>query len=294
MLEFRSKKKLSSRGHFILRSLAFLLLILLFLSSRLTPLKGEKTVLSFVQNLVYPFELAFDESYSFVKRSLDRYWFHVSISEKNEILKVENEFLKTQILDYKELKSKIVSLEKKLSFSSDYYLDNFLSERIIGRFKKFAFEGIRLSGGSSREIKPGFPVVSSKGVLGKVIRTSYAFSDVLLITDANFVLDVMLDRTRLRVLLKGASREECLFELPKYADLKIGDTLSTSGLLEIFPRGLPVGVVVQIELDEGGTVKTARVKPFAEADLLESAFVLKRELRSLDPPEEVLSVEPKA
>ena len=100
----------------------------------------------------------------------------------------------------------------------------------MGRFKRLAFEGIRLSKGSSHGVEVGFPVVSSHGVVGKTIRTSYGFSDVLLLTDANFVLDIMVERTRLRALLKGGSGSTCLFEVPKHADLRVGDTLVSSGL----------------------------------------------------------------
>ena len=103
MFELRPKKKLSSKGLFFLKAFFPLLLVLIFLSSRLSPIQGENRFISFFQNILYPFEYAFNESHVFVTSSLDRYWFHVSLFEENEVLRLENDKLKAQLLDYNEL-----------------------------------------------------------------------------------------------------------------------------------------------------------------------------------------------
>lgn len=276
MLELRTRKKLTRKSVLILKSSLLVLLVLSFFSSYLKPVQGEKTVLSFFQNLIYPFQYGFESSKDFLTGSFNHYINLVHVAEENEKLKQENLTLKARLLNAKELEDETIRLKRLLHFSEKFPQDSLEATRIIGSFYRLSAQGVRISSGTSSGVYVGMPIISPSGVVGKVIRTSYGFSDVMLLTDSNFVLDVLLERTRGRSLLRGLSPGRCVLEVHKDSDIKVGDTLVTSGLLNIFPKGLPIGVVTRIKVDVEETVKTAEVNVWAKIGSLEGVLIVKK------------------
>ena len=103
--------------------------------------------------------------------------------------------------------------------------------------------------GSSAGIQLGAPVLDESGVLGQVTRVFPLQSEVTLITDKDQAVPVQLVRTGLRSVIYGTPRGEALDLrfVPSSADVKIGDQLVTSGLDGVFPAGLPVARVAQVD-----------------------------------------------
>jgi len=103
--------------------------------------------------------------------------------------------------------------------------------------------------GSSAGIQLGAPVVDETGVLGQVTRVFPLQSEVTLISDKDEAIPVQLVRTGLRSVIYGTPRGEALDLrfVPISADVKVGDELVTSGLDGVFPEGLPVARVAQID-----------------------------------------------
>ncbi len=113
----------------------------------------------------------------------------------------------------------------------------------------------------------GQPVLDAHGVMGQVIHTNPFTSTVMLITDADHALPVEINRNGLRAIAVGTHDPEALelTYLPNNADIRTGDQVVTSGLGGRFPRGYPVGTVVDIRRD-------AR-QPFAEVKVRVSAHL---------------------
>jgi len=103
--------------------------------------------------------------------------------------------------------------------------------------------------GSSAGVQLGAPVVDESGVLGQVTRVFPLQSEVTLLTDKDQAVPVQLVRTGLRSVIYGTPRGEALDLrfVPSSADIKIGDMLVTSGLDGVFPAGLPVARIAQID-----------------------------------------------
>ena len=281
MLELKTKKKMTRKGSLLLKGSLSVLLTLLFFSSYLRLYEGEKSLVTFTQNLVYPIQYFFQSSRVFIEDSLSLYVRLSSVAAENKLLKEENFNLRAKLLEKNGLESELVRFKKLLNFSERIHEEDMLATRVVAGFNHLNSQGLRVSSGSNSGVKVGMPVVSTKGVVGKVIRTSFGFSDVSLVTDSHFVLDVLLERTRVRTLLKGDYNDLCVFEVPKQSDLKVGDSVVTSGLLGVFTKGLPVGVVSEINFELGETVKTAKVSLWAKMDSLEEVLILKK--NTLDP-----------
>jgi rod shape-determining protein MreC len=118
------------------------------------------------------------------------------------------------------------------------------------------------------------PVVAADGIVGKVIRTGMHFSDVQLLVDSDFHLDVLLQRTRVRGVLSGAARTHCTLQLSKRVEIRIGDTLITSGIVGGFPKGLPVGRVMRITYESDNVAQTIDVEPWIDHRRVEEVMVI--------------------
>ncbi len=100
--------------------------------------------------------------------------------------------------------------------------------------------------GSEKGIKPGNPVMSENGLVGRVVGVTEGVSRVLLLTDAASRTPVMIDRTNARAILTGDGGPNPKLEyLRGQEPVKSGDRILTSGDGGVFPRGLPVGVAVK-------------------------------------------------
>jgi rod shape-determining protein MreC len=100
--------------------------------------------------------------------------------------------------------------------------------------------------GSEKGVKPGNPVMSENGLVGRVVGVADGVSRVLLLTDVASRTPVMIDRTNARAILTGDGGPNPKLEyLRGQEPVKNGDRVLTSGDGGVFPRGLPVGVAVK-------------------------------------------------
>ena len=111
--------------------------------------------------------------------------------------------------------------------------------------------------GSVHQVAEGAAVVDARGVIGQVTRTYPASSEVTLITDKSLTIPIQIERNGLRAIAFGHGRDNTLDLpfLPANVDIKPGDKLITSGIDGIYPKGLAVATVTDIQ--------TTQDSPFA-------------------------------
>lgn len=104
--------------------------------------------------------------------------------------------------------------------------------------------------GASHEILTGEAVVDATGVIGQVTRTYPLSSEVTLITDKSLAIPIQVERNGLRAIAFGHGRDNTLDlpYLPTNVDIRRGDKLVTSGIDGVYPAGLAVATVSQIEI----------------------------------------------
>ncbi len=104
--------------------------------------------------------------------------------------------------------------------------------------------------GEKHLISAGEAVVDSTGVIGQVTRVYPSSSEVTLITDKSLAIPIQIERNGLRAIAFGHGRDSTLDlpYLPTNVDIRRGDTLVTSGIDGIYPAGLAVAKVSQIEI----------------------------------------------
>ncbi len=130
-----------------------------------------------------------------------------------------------------------------------------------------------LDRGRDAGLRPDMPVIVPEGILGKILHVFPSAAQVLLLTETESGVAVLLENSRVHGVLKGKHPELCTLQyVSNDEEVAVGDRLFTSGEDRIYPKGLPVGVVV--EARRGETFQEILVRPFAKLNRLEEVLVL--------------------
>jgi rod shape-determining protein MreC len=142
-----------------------------------------------------------------------------------------------------------------------------------------------VEGGADQDFEPGMAVLSTAGVVGKLIAVGPGSSRVLLINDHNSALDAFDQRSRVRGIVAGVVDDGLVLKyVDRSEDVKRGDSIVTSGLDGVFPRGLLVGQVTSVVREGPGLFLTVNVAPAADFHRLEQVLIVTQRLPQ-PPPE---------
>ena len=132
---------------------------------------------------------------------------------------------------------------------------------------------IFLDKGTDSGLTSDLAVITPEGIVGKTIAVFRHTSQVLLLSDPSSGVGCLLERTRVQGVLKGDGRNLSQLHYVMNAEtVEPGDAVLTSGLDQIYPKGLRVGTVVRAA--EGNIYKSIVVKPAVALDRLESVLVV--------------------
>ena len=254
------------RGRNLLFIASVVIIPFLLISIPKIPLRN-----SLVQEAVYPLSQVWHTSASFVSHVWNRYLYLIDTAEENARLRVEVSALRTKLLLFTEKELELKRLRALLAFNTRYDTKTLVA-KIVSRVQVSPFKSVRINRGKSSGVEVGMPVVAVAGVVGRVVRVGSRFADVQLLIDSNFSVDVLVQRTRVRSVLRG-DLQACRLETPQATDLRIGDAVVTSGILGYFPKGIPVGQVTEIKYVEGEVAQQVAVQPWVEYQQLEEVSV---------------------
>jgi rod shape-determining protein MreC len=127
---------------------------------------------------------------------------------------------------------------------------------------------ILINRGTTNGVFKAQAVLDDKGVIGQTTHVGPWSAEVILITDPEHAIPVLVERTGLRTIAVGAGDTASLAlpYLPGNADVKPGDLLVTSGLGGVFPAGYPVARVSEVHRDAVQPLAQVRAIPFANVD----------------------------
>lgn len=134
----------------------------------------------------------------------------------------------------------------------------------------------------NEHVRKGQAVVSDNGVIGRVEKVGKTYSKILLVTDINSKIPVMVEKSRVRGILSGdnTATPKLIFT-PLEADLSVGDKLVTSGVAGIFPSGLPVGKIISTQKNN------IKVKTLSDLDRIEYVRIVDYHLADVDYEEDI-------
>ena len=204
----------------------------------------------------------------------ERYIFLTRVQQENQGLKrlvsnlrEENNRFREAILAEERLK-KLYPLQAK-------YSPNALIAQIFAWDPSSWFKTVLVDKGENDGVAKDMAVVAADGVVGRVIEVSKNTAKVLLITDPNSAVDVIVQRSRSQGIMEGKVEEACILKyVQKSDDVQVGDTVITSGLGGIFPKGLVTGLVTRVERKRPGIFQYIEVTPTVDFSRLEEVLIL--------------------
>ena len=182
--------------------------------------------------------------------------------QENKLLKAENRQLRIISEKARALEIENRLLAKLLNYTSPND-EEMVTVRVVAE-EGDAFSHSVIAYIGDEPVKKGQVAISDKGVVGRVDRVGNVYAKILLLTDINSKIPVMVEKTRIRGILSGDNTPlpKMIF-IPLGADLNIGDRIVTSGVAGVFPAGLPIGRVVSVNKNE------IRVKAFSNLEQLD-------------------------
>lgn len=133
-----------------------------------------------------------------------------------------------------------------------------------------------LDAGSRNGVRIGQTVLDAGGLLGQVIAVQPGTATVLLLTDPDHAVPVEVARNGVRLVAYGQGDRISLGNIPRTADVRVGDVVQTSGLGGRFPPGFPVGTVTALQPDDSRAFLTATLVPSAGLDRGREVLLLRQ------------------
>lgn len=210
-----------------------------------------------------------------VESGIEYYFLNVNASKENAGLKMKISELENEIF----INAEIIKENERLREITNYEKEIFPSRivaKVVSWNSSSEFRVLRINKGIKDGITLQAPVVTPLGLVGYIYRLTENFSDVLTIEDSNNHVDALLVRTRGQGILEGSAEGKISLKyIPKSEPVIIHDEVITSGLGNIYPKGIKVGKVSKIEKDSYGVTQTIEIKPSVTFSKLEEVIVLK-------------------
>ncbi|MDD3305440.1 MAG: rod shape-determining protein MreC [Bacilli bacterium] len=227
-----------------------------------------------IQNVLYtPFRFVGGkiDDYKEMKAVYKKYKNISDIESKVVLLEEENRELKSSLDDLKSL----LDLNK---LTTEYKVIN---ATVINRNVGNWYNTLIIDKGEKSGLKADMIVITNEGLIGKITKTTFYSSEVKLITtpDLNnkISVGVITDDNTTYGLLSGydkMTKELSVIDIIDNTSIKVGDKVITSGLGNIFPKGIIIGTVSKVEMDDFGISSLVKVKPIADFNNLRYVTVL--------------------
>lgn len=185
--------------------------------------------------------------------------------EESRALREENDRLRRWRAVAEGLESENLRLRTMLNFRTEAPA-RFITGRVIGDSGGAFLRNALVNVGARDGVRKGAAAVDGSGLLGRVAEVGHRSARVLLVSDLNSRIPVLIGESRQRAILSGDNSDHPrLAYLPAEVSITPGDLVITSGHGGAFPAGLPVGIVVRLDADS----EDLRVQPFHSAGRLE-------------------------
>lgn len=280
---FGQKKKSIPKKYVLLIVIVLIIVLFVIFSVSLKKERELNKVESFFKDTLIYVEKIVVYPFNYVKNKISDYNELKNVKKDNDTLETSMDRILSIETENIELRRQLEALKEELNI--DYSLTDYeyLNASVISRNVGYWYNKITIDKGSYNGVEKDMVVITSKGLIGRVINTTTFTSDVKLITtsDTNNKISVHISNgdTNLYGLINGYNYNDNVLELEGISntkDVNIGDRVYTSGLGGIFPSGILIGTVSEITTDSYDLAKVIKVKPSADFSDINYVSILKR------------------
>jgi len=205
------------------------------------------------------------------------------LRSENKVLKETIDKLNSERIEYLRLKSENEDLRNVLKLRNQLEDFEFVGANVIAKDSGNLFNIFLTDKGSTNGISYNMPVITSKGLVGKVSSSQPFSSKIKSIIEDGSAVSAIVSKTSDLVVVKGDLELEkeglCKLEyIPSNLDLAQGDVIETSGLGGIYPKGIIIGTVKEVRMGESDLDKYAIVEPAVDLKRLSQVTILKKSM----------------
>ncbi|WP_298498043.1 rod shape-determining protein MreC [uncultured Algibacter sp.] len=197
---------------------------------------------------------------------------YFDLKSQNQLLSEENRRLRS-LISNTGIESDSIFIDS-ISFGKSY---RFFSSNIIKNSYSLNNNILTLNKGENDSIKQDFGVISSKGIIGIIDKTSRNYSTVISILNTTSRISAQLKKSNHFGTLTWNGKDPKfaqLIDIPKIAPVSKGDTIITSGRSSIFPKGVRVGIIEDFFLDQAENYYEINVKLFNDMTSIEHVYII--------------------
>ena len=219
----------------------------------------------------------FERSVVWVQRGVGNIWHNYfylrGVRAENRDLKEQIERMRIEQVRLSEDAAQARRLQTLLAFK-EQFISKTVAAQVIGSSGSDLSRIIYIDKGGDAGLQRDMAVITSDGIVGKVMLVYPSVSQVLLINDQTSGVGAILERSRLQGVLRGTANGEVVLErVMSDEQVPVGETVLTSGGDQIFPKGLPVGTVANVANGKD-LFWNIKIKAAANLDKLEEVLVL--------------------
>ncbi|MGD8488713.1 MAG: rod shape-determining protein MreC [Anaerolineae bacterium] len=201
------------------------------------------------------------------------------LRQRNEALEEENASLLLELVRLKEVEAEAVLMRDLLNFAqanpSFDIQGAHVVGRVIGRDPSNLQRYITLDAGQEEGIAENMPVITDRGLVGRVREVGPGWSRVLLTIDASSSVSALTQSTRASGIVQGQADGSLLMHSILQGDtVSVGDTVFTSGLGGNFPRQIPIGQITEVDRKDFELYQSATVQPTVDFEHLEAVLII--------------------
>lgn len=245
----------------------FIVFSLLILTSFILIFQNDNVQVRFMRAIAVSVIGTVQSGFSFIPNVFE-------IQKENKRLRETNINLSNEISQLKESKLENIRLNQLLSFRQkhDYSM---ATARIVGKTLIQTRNNITMNVGERDSVKVGMPVITDKGLVGKIVAASEDYSIAQILLNKDLKISAKDQRSRVDGIVGWEGGDRLLMKnVAKSSDVMIGDIIITSEYSNVFPQGIPIGYVTSV-----GTVdnlfKKIEIECFVNFETQEEVFVLR-------------------
>lgn len=254
-----------------------ILILLIFLSN------VETSKVSYLEGLgskiINPIQKIFVDLKSKVTSDTNYFDTMEKLKEENKTLKEENKKLEESIRELEVLKAEKNTLEEYLNLTQKYSNYEAIPAYVINRDISNYSGTIILNVGSKDGVAEDMTVIADKGLVGHVISVTETTAKVQVIVDSASTVSATMSTVEESIICKGTLEDNKILRasyIPTGAELIIGDTIQTSGLGGIYPKGILIGTISKIVTTNNSTDRYAVIQTAVDFSKVYSVLVIKK------------------
>ena len=256
--------------------LVIIILVLLIATAGMQDISGGQTVAG---GVFVPVQRLFYQMTDNISSYFQKTFNTTDLEKENEDLQEQVANLQSELSDYDQLQKENQRLTTLLDYEQKQVNYQFKVAGIVAKDPGIWFDSFTINLGTNDGVAVDMPVVTPDGLVGRIEEVGLNWAKVMTIIDGRSGVSCIIDRTRDVGSVRGRMESEPsdplldMDLLPADTDVQVGDSVLTSGIGGIYPKGLTIGQVVTVGPDEGDQ-KQVVVKSAVDFRNLEEVLVM--------------------